>query len=692
MEYTNDKKYWRGLEELYQEPEFVESAQKEFDRDIPVDELLEQAASSALTSNRREFLKYLGFSIGAATLAACTSTPVKYALPYVVKPNEIIPGVANYYSSTFWDGLEYVAIRVKTREGRPIKIEGNPDSPVSMGGTSARSQASVLSLYDNFRLKGPQKDGKPAQWDDVDNAIKAALANGGVYLVTSSIISPSTQNLINQFAEKYKAKVVTYDPISYSGILEANQKCFGKKEIPQYYFDKCEVVVGFNADFLGTWLSPTGNIRRYADAKRLLDKKDMLMHIQFETNMTLTGANADKRIPMKPSQEGAAILALYNAIASQLGKPTLNGDGVKLAGNYIDIAASKLVAAKGKSIVVSGSNNPSIQILVNGINAMLGNYGSTIDLDNSTNYFQGIDSEFENFIADLEAGKVKTVLFANVNPVYNYFNATKLEGLLKNVETRVSFSQVKDETASLCNYILPDSHYLESWSDARPTKNVLGLQQPTINKLFDTRQFQDSLLKWLDDKRTFYQYIKDFWKENFYSKEKGNFEDFWIESLQSGYAALKTLESKAYEVKTEVLQSAAAAINQIKSTGTEVQLYVKVGIGDGSAANNPWLQELPDPITKVCWDNYVTIGKPFADKLGLKTNDVVNVVAGNVKIKLPVWVQPGQTNETIGIALGYGRKSAGKAGTNVGANAYALVSWFNGNRIYYNTVSIEKNR
>lgn len=690
MENTNDKKYWRGLEELYQEPEFVENAHKEFERDIPVDELLEQAASTALTSNRREFLKYLGFSIGAATLAACTSTPVKYALPYVVKPNEITPGVANYYSSTFWDGLEYVAIRVKTREGRPIKIEGNPESPISLGGTSARSQASVLSLYDNNRLKGPQKDGKPIQWEEADNAIKTALANGGVYLITASTISPSTKNLFNRFAEKFKAKIITYDPISYSGMLEANLKCFGKKEIPSYHFDKCEVVVGFNADFLGTWLSPTGNIRKYTDAKRILDKKDMLLHIQFETNMTLTGANADKRIPMKPSQEGAALLALYNTIATKLGKPTLNGDGVKLAGNYIEIAASKLVEAKGKSIVVAGSNDPNVQILANGINAMLGNYGSTIDLDNSTNYFQGIDSEFESFVADLEAGKVKTVIFANSNPIYNYYASSKLEVLLKNVETKISFAQSKDETANLCNYLLPDSHYLESWSDAQPTKSIAGLQQPTINKLFDTRQYQDSLLVWLEDKRSFYQFVKDFWKENFWSKEKGSFEDFWIQSLQSGYAEIKKIESKSYEVKGDILQSASTAINEIKSTGTEVQLYVKIGIGDGSAANNPWLQELPDPITKVCWDNYVTIGKAFADKLGLKTDDVVNIVAGSTKIKLPVWVQPGQTNETIGIALGYGRKSAGKAGNNVGANAYSLVNLVNGNRLFYNTVSIEK--
>ncbi|GIV43444.1 MAG: hypothetical protein KatS3mg035_0567 [Bacteroidia bacterium] len=303
----------------------------------------------------------------------------------------------------------------------------------------------------------------------------------------------------------------------------------------------------------------------------------MLLHIQFETNMTLTGANADKRIPMKPSQEGAALLALYNAIASQLGKPTLNGDGIKLAGNYIEIAASKLVAAKGKSIVVSGSNDPNVQVLVNGINAMLGNYGSTIDLDNSLNYFQGIDSEFENFVADLEAGKVKTVIFVNVNPIYNYYNASKLEGLLKNVETKIAFAQSLDETAALCNYVLAENHYLESWGDARPSQEVLGLQQPTINKLFNTQQYQDSLLVWLEDKRTYYQYIKDFWKENFYSKEKGSFEDFWIQSLQSGYAELKKLESKSYEVKGDLLQAAASAINEIKSSGTELQLYVKSG-------------------------------------------------------------------------------------------------------------------
>lgn len=693
MSEHKDKKYWKGIEELYQDSP-VDNSQ---DKEIPVEELLESAASNALVSNRRDFLKYVGFSIGAATLAACTSTPVKYALPYVVKPNEIIPGVANYYASTFWDGVEYVSVLVKTREGRPIKIEGNDLCKVSKGGTSARAQASVLSLYDNARLKGPHKDGKLSNsWDEIDNAIINALnaSAGSTYLITQSIISPSTKKLIQTFCDKFKAKHIVYDAVSYSGMLEANEKCFGKRIIPQYYFDKCEVVVGFNADFLGTWLSPTGNIRSYADAKRLLEKKEMLLHIQFETNLTLTGSNADKRIPMKPSQEGAAILALYNTIASQLGKPTLPGEGAKLAGNYIDVAANKLLKAKGKSIVVSGSNDPNVQLLVNGINILLENYGSTIDIANHTNYFQGVDSEFEGFMADLEAGKVKTVLFYGANPAYNYYNAAKFESLISKVETRITFSAFKDEIAKLCNYILPDSHYLESWSDAQPVSNLYAIQQPTINKLFNTRQFSESLLKFLGDKRTAYEYVKDYYKDVIYTalhgEPNGDFEKHWVKSLHDGITELKSKETKDYAIKDDIFKTAAAKVNEIKGSGYEVLLYLKVGLGDGSMANNPWLQELPDPITKVCWDNYVTIGKAFADKLGLQTNDVVNISAGNVKLKLPVWVQPGQTNETIGIALGYGRKSAGKVGDSIGTNAYPLVRLLNGTRQYYNTVSIEK--
>lgn len=692
MENTT-KKYWKGLEELNQDSEFLKNAQNEFDRDIPVEDLLDESNGS-FKHNRRDFLKFLGFGVGAATLAACQKTPVKYAMPYINKPNEVIPGQANWYASAFFDGMDYNSVLVKTREGRPIKIEGNKQSPITKGAVGARAQASVLSLYDNNRLKAPKVNGKEVNWVDVDTQLAAALSSAGtVYLVTNSNISPSTNNLISDFAKKYKAKVVYFDAISSHGILSANEKCFEKRVIPAYNFEKAKVIVSFNADFLGTWLSSTEYIRQYSDGRRLLEKKEMSRHYQFETTMSLTGCNADKRIPMKPSQEGGAVLALYNAIASKVGGATLSGPEMKLAGNMIEVAANDLVEAKGASLVVSGSNDVNVQILVNAINSMLDNYGKTIDLDNYSKVRSGNDADFENFVNN--AGSAGAIIFYGVNPVYSYYGGKKLADAIKGVATRVSFSMCEDETSKACNFQLPDNHYLESWNDTEPKKNTFCLTQPTINTIFKTRQAQVTLMRLLEEKGEFYNYIQSFWKENIYKKAKeGSFESFWNQSLHDGFFS-SSVEAKSYKVEKGAVSAAASGVSEIKGGGNELVLYAKVGIADGSMAANPWLQELPDPVSKICWDNYVCISKAQADKLGVKDEDVVIVKANGASVKLPVFILPGQTNETIAIAYGYGRTQGAKMfeskDSRIGENVFPMSTFVNGSFTNFAAnVTIEK--
>ncbi|HEY9532923.1 MAG TPA: TAT-variant-translocated molybdopterin oxidoreductase, partial [Mucilaginibacter sp.] len=343
----SNKKYWKGLEELNKTPEFVEKNKHEFAEPIPIEDVLSGDGLLGKTP-RRDFLKAVGFGVGAVTLAACQKIPVHKSIPYLIKPEEVTPGVANYYSSTY----EGHAILVKTREGRPIKVEGNPNDLLSKGGLSAQAQSSVLDLYDVSRVQSPLINGESKTWSEVDDYVKLKLAeilDSGkkITIVSSSISSPSTLAVIADFITQYPtAKHIMYDAVSYTGIIQANQNSFGKAVLPHYNFDKADLIVSFAADFLGTWISGEEFTRQYVSNRnnKSLQAKKMSRHIQFETGMSLTGTNADVRIPLKPSEEGVALVNLYNAITGT----TLPGSK-KLADNAINnaitIAAKELVAA-----------------------------------------------------------------------------------------------------------------------------------------------------------------------------------------------------------------------------------------------------------------------------------------------------------------------------------------------------------
>src|SRR6185436_12854583 len=344
-----EKKYWKGVEELRNDAEFVRLKNNEFAEHLPLDEVIGKKADDVTTTPRRDFLKFLGFSVAAASLAACEA-PVRKTIPYLVKPEEVTPGVADWYASTYHDGYDYCSILVKTREGRPIKIEGNTSSSVTKGGTNARVQAAVLSLYDEARLKNPVSGGGPTNWGTVDSEIKAKLEEvaakkGNIRILSSTVISPTTKKVIADFAAKYPStKHITYDAVSCSAMRLANKNSFGVEEIPSYYFNKANVIVGFDCDFLVHWISPIENVRGYAETRKLGEgRKTMSRHVQFESALSLTGSNADKRVAVKPSMQGAVISALYNAIAKSAGSP---GSPVSaLPGDYqkdIDAVAKEL--------------------------------------------------------------------------------------------------------------------------------------------------------------------------------------------------------------------------------------------------------------------------------------------------------------------------------------------------------------
>jgi len=732
MENTQDNiQYWKGLNDLSFNPAHEEQKKKEFAEPIPLDAFVEGIGLKKITP-RRDFLKSLGFGLGAATLAACNKAPIHKAVPYLIKPEEITPGVANYYTSSF-DGY---SILVKTREGRPIKIEGNPECPVSSGGVDATGQASVLGLYDNNKIQGPKEKGNDTTWSELDATViekleEFRLNNRGIRVITPSVNSPSTIKVLNEFLAAYPtAKWIQYEPVSYSAISQANKNSFEKEVIPSYHLENAEVLVGVNCDFLGTWLSPVEFTRAYSSKRgaRSLDGKKMSRHIQFETGMSLTGSNADFRYAIKPSQEGPVLIALYNALAGLSGASTLSVPAMSgLPDEAIKSTAKTLWAAKGKALVVSGSNDVSVQILSNAINALLNSYGNTIDLNNYSLQKTSNDAEFLDFVKSMNAGEIDAVFFYGVNPVYDFAGSKSFAEGLKKVKFTLSMADRLDETASLCDLVAPDSHFLESWNDIQAKSNVIAIQQPTINPLFDTRPGQQSFINWtyavthkgvnspviavsdtssakkdstqvastpVNKAKDYADFLKENWETKIFPSMgiSGNFDENWEKALRKGFILGSPSLATPISFTKELGPVVQTILKNSENTAgnLEIHLYQSVSLRDGKYANNPWLLELPDPVTKVTWDNYIAMSMATCHEQNLRDGDKVTITANGVSETFHVLVQPGQANGTGSIALGYGRTLVGKAGNGVGQNAYPLVNLMNGSFQYHNKASLVK--
>ncbi|MEY3433564.1 MAG: hypothetical protein RL131_1500 [Bacteroidota bacterium] len=674
------KKYWQSFGELKSSDQFQERVQDEFGEELSAVEQDNGLLESK--SPRRDFLKYLGFSTAAAAAAASCEMPIKKSIPYLNKPDSIIPGVANYYATTYVLDGDAIPVVAKVRDGRPIKIEGNELSTITHGGTSARVQAAVLGLYDTARLRFPLANGKEVStFDAFDKMIGDAMSklNGKpVVLLTETITSVTTKNIIASFLSKYPgSRHVQYDVISSNGMLGANLISFGKRAIPSYRFDKAKTIVGLGADFLGTWLNSVEYARQYAEGRKINQKNpEMSKHIQFEATLSLTGANADDRYVAKPTEAGAVVLNLYAALGGNVSAPALTDERLKKG---IKQAAEALKASGTASLVVCRSNDYNVQLVVNAINQMLGAYGTTIDWSSTLNTRQGDDAAMVQLVKDMNEGAVGALLIHGVNPAYDYFEAKKFESGLAKVPVTLSFNDREDETSVLCKYQIPDHHFLESWGDAEPKSGYLSFIQPTISPLFKTRAFQTSLLKWSGDATSYGDYFKSYWIGKFGSQSA------WDKALQDGVVETVAAPS-AGSYNGSSLATAVSVLSGMKvSAGKEIFLYTKVALGSGKEANNPWLQEMPDPITKATWDNYAMISYALAKDLGIVVDDnyevevtkpVINIKAKGLEIKLPVLVIPGMHKDVIGIALGYGRsEKSGRASANVGHNAYPLTGF-----------------
>jgi molybdopterin-containing oxidoreductase family iron-sulfur binding subunit len=605
-----EKQYWRGLEELEGLPERG-------------DEFGDTGQS------RRGFLKAAGFAFAGAALTGCSRAPLEKAMPYLAQPEGLVAGRPQFYASTCAGCSAGCGLLVKVRDGRPIKLEGNPEHAISRGATCAVGQASILGLYDSLRLKHPTAGGKPSTWPDVDAAIRSRLRpDTAVRYLSGTIISPTKQAAIDKFlAQFHNVRHVMYDAMSASAILDAHHETHGARILPHYRFAKADVIASFDADFLGAWISPVEFARDYA-SRRL--PPAMSWHEQFEARMSLTGSKADRRIRIAPHEIREYLWRLAGQISSG------RGDGL----------AERLLHARGRSLVVCGANDPDAQILVNHINRLLDNYGATLDIEKPSRQLQGNDRELAKLLGELRSGQVGALFIDGVNPMAELPDPPDL----KRIGLVVSFTGSVDETAEQAHFVCPDHHYLESWSDAEPIKGLISLTQPAIRPLGDTRAVVESLSAWSGQPAS----ARDLLRQRY--------ADGWEHAVQAGVVCGADSQVCAGPPgpaprfdATPLPKTPArgpAADQGVCPTCYTVVLHSSVAMLDGRHAYNPWLHELPDPITKITWDNCAALSPATATSLGLADGDIVRIES----MELPVVVQPGQHDSVVSVALGYGRK------------------------------------
>ncbi len=674
---ASNKIQFRSIHELKDPALNGKLALKEFQEEIPVEDFLDDAEQNGSSTSRRDFLKLLGFSTAAVTLAACEA-PVIKTIPYVVKPHDIIPGVPNYYASTYFDGFDFASVLVKTREGRPIKIDPNPAAG-DLGKTNARAQASVLSLYDNDKVKQPKFEGKDETFDKVDSFVikgleEAKAAGKRIVLLSHSFASPTFKKLFAEFKAKYPtAELVTYDAFPYAAALDAAQEVFGQRALPVYDLKGSELVVAFQADFLGDYNA--GSLETsYAAARK--PGANMLRHVQVESNMSITGANADERVRLKPSAVNKTLVEVYNAI---------------VGGGTSDKTASELakeLLAKGNKAVVFADGSKGAQVLAHLINQKLGSVAFT----GKANFLKDFDkARFQEFLGWVNAGQVGVLIANNVDPIYSYYKGEDFKKSLTKVPYVIAVADKKNEMYKAAKAVIPVANWLESWGDIEPQTGVYSLMQPTIQKIYKSRQIEESLLVWKNGKNNA--------ANNYYDYLKANASSIlgatsFNKALYNGINVSSNATTLSYAGGNAA--QAVAELNGFKASDLELVLYTKTSMGDGTQANNPWLQELPDPLTRMSWDNYLTISPKDAERLGIDNDlnarmqldgSIVNLTVNGVTIKdVPVFVQPGQADGSLGLALGYGKKDSG-ATADTGVNAYPL---FDGSNLVIANAKIEK--
>ncbi len=659
---TSGPEYCRSLEELAGTPEFREMLHREFPK----------GASEWVESvSRRGFLQLMGASLALAGMTGCTKLPLEPIVPYVKQPEDVIPGRPMFYATAATLSGYASPILVESHLGRPTKIEGNAKHPASLGGTDIYTQASILGMYDPDRSQTIMHLGDVNSWSEFVKQIKGPLAvqkglgGAGIRILTQTISSPTLADQLRAFLKMYpQAKWHVYEPVNRDNALEGARLAFGQPVETRYDFTKADVIVSLEADFL--YAGFPGNTRYIRDfASRRNPDGNMSRFYAIENTPTSTGAKADHRLPVRAGEieRWASVLA---GLLKENGGPGREGSE---KGRFHTALATDLQSHKGSSVIVVGDHlPPSVHAMAHGMNSVLGNVGKTIvyadPVDaNPVNQMESL----RDLVADMRAGKVDLLVIMGGNPVFDAPADLGFADALKNsnISLRVHHGLYPNETAEYCHWHVNQANYLEAWSDGRAYDGTVSIVQPLIAPLYSGKSAHEfiSALSGISD-ATGYDIVRAYWQKQHAGSD---FEGFWRKSLHDGWVQGTAYAPKSVSAKTSIPTQSA-----LDATSLEINFRRDPSIYDGRFANNGWLQELPKPMTKLTWDNAVLLGPKMAAREGLKTEDVVTLELGGRKISGPVWIQAGHPDNSVTVHLGYGRKSAGRAGTGSGFDVYPL--------------------
>lgn len=686
--------YWRSFEALYNDPIVIEAKGHEFNEGVT------DSFNTSEMSNlsRRKFLALLGASAALAG-AACTDYRDKGEIvPYNNKPEEITVGKPNYYSSTCTACTNACGILIKTREGRPIKVDGNPDHPVNKGKICARGQANILNLYDPERLKTPLLGRNSVfneiSWKDADDVIIKSLASANgkeIAIITNPVISPTTLKVLEDFKQKYPTtKIYSYSFFNQDAKNSAWQKTFGSPKYPLVKWNEAKIIVALESDFLGTDGNKVENSRLFAQG-RDVDSKTFNRLYCIDSTLTITGNNADYRLRLAPEAQFEFVMSLMNELSSKgalslsvnTSGYSLNGfaDKYNLKKKVLDQLVKDVASNKGKAIIDAGYSLPeNVHIAVNILNEALGNSlmfrtdSSPVSLMENSSL-----QDFETLVQNMNNGNVAAVIHFDCNPVYHLPNDYGYKKALNKVEQVISLSERENETTFESKFILPINHNFESWGDAKTRTGIISLQQPVINPINITREKESILLTWINGKSDSYnetlyhQYLMKNWETSIYPSlnSKIDFKRFWFGALHDGVVSTNDLALSTKSYNASVLN---LLTNTTSANGFTVVIKENYNIGDGRFSHNGWMQELPHPVSKISWDNYASLSEKTCKDLGVKNNDVIEIKIKDRKLSLPVFMQAGSADNVVVIESGFGRTNSGTVANEVGFNANLLLS------------------
>jgi len=666
---SRGRSYWRSLEELAESDGFQELLEREFPRQAaewPNDD-----------AGRRHFLKVMGASLALAGLSACTRQPTETIMPYVRQPEEVIPGKPLFFATAVPHSAIAMGVLVESHLGRPTKVEGNPEHPASLGATDALAQASVLDLYDPDRSQTLTYLGDIRPWSGFLGAAREALAlqvpkaGAGLRFLTGATTSPTLADQFHTVLQKLPAaRWHRYEPVGRHASLAGARQAFGEPVHTYYQIASADVILSLDADFLCSGPASVRYAADFASRRRVRGNQTAMNRLYVvESAVTPTGAKADHRLPLRASDIEAFAAAVAAGVGAK-GADTSAGSQMAAGPHAKWIAAlvKDLRQHQGTSVVIPGDyQSPAVHVLAHAINLALGNVGKTVIHTDSLDPNPVDDFEsLHELVSDMEAGKVDMLVIVGGNPVYNAPVDFAFAQRMSKVKLRIHMGLYADETSEFCQWHIPEAHFLETWSDARGFDGTATIMQPLIMPLYFGRSVHELLAAFGDTpNQTPYEIVKGYWNRQHPGPD---FEDWWRKAVHDGIVPNTALPARQVTFKG----SAAAPAKATQAQGFEIVFRPDPHIFDGRFANNGWLQELPKPMTTLTWDNAAIISPRTAERLNLQNEDLVELEYRERKVRAPIWIQPGQPDDSVTVHLGFGRTRAGRVGNGVGFNAYLL--------------------